>query len=136
LRNRRISTGRRIISPAPAKETGGDSFDPLTGENPGILDLSLAVETGEPGTMMIKLGLHSGPCIMVTLNDRLDYFGRTADLAARLQSESRGCGIVLSQAVANDPAVWALLENLASLAEKRFGQRLLGTGRAATGLSG
>jgi class 3 adenylate cyclase len=66
---------------------------------------------------MVKLGLHSGPCITVTLNDRLDYFGRTVDLAARLQGESRGRVIVLSQAVANDPAVRALLENRASLAE-------------------
>ena len=38
--------------------------------------------------IVIKLGLHAGPCIAVTLNDRLDYFGSTVNLAARLQGES------------------------------------------------
>ena len=45
---------------------------------------------------MLKLGLHEGPCIAVTLNDRLDYFGQAVNLAARLQGESRGGDIVLS----------------------------------------
>src|SRR5262249_54058128 len=34
--------------------------------------------------IVLKLGLHDGPCIAVTLNDRLDYFGGTVNLAARL----------------------------------------------------
>ena len=37
----------------------------------------------------IKLGLHKGPCIAVTLNERLDYFGGTVNMAARLQGRSR-----------------------------------------------
>lgn len=53
----------------------------------------------------IKLGLHAGPCIVVTLNERLDYFGTTVNLAARLQGQSRGGDIVLSRTVAEDPAV-------------------------------
>ena len=57
----------------------------------------------------IKLGLHEGPCIAVTLNDRLDYFGTTVNLAARLQSESRGGDIVLSADMAAAPGVAALL---------------------------
>ena len=46
-----------------------------------------------------------GPCIAVTLNDRLDYFGTTVNLAARLQGESRGGEIVVSEALAADPVV-------------------------------
>ena len=46
--------------------------------------------------IVLKLGLHEGPCIAVTLNDRLDYFGQAVNLAARLQGESRGGDIVLS----------------------------------------
>jgi class 3 adenylate cyclase len=80
-------------------------------------DRSLAAETGEAGTIQVKIGLHCGPCIAVTLNDRLDYFGRTVNLAARLQGESRGDDIVLSQAMADDPSVAALLDNLAPTAE-------------------
>ena len=59
--------------------------------------------------LAIKLGLHEGPCIAVTLNGRLDYFGTTVNLAARLQGQSEGGDIVLSEAVAGDPAVAALL---------------------------
>jgi class 3 adenylate cyclase len=34
----------------------------------------------------LKLGLHSGACLAVTLNDRLDYFGQTVNIAARVQA--------------------------------------------------
>ena len=60
----------------------------------------------------IKLGLHEGPSIAVTLNERLDYFGSTVNLAARLQGQSRGGDIVLSESLAGDPAVAALLAGL------------------------
>jgi class 3 adenylate cyclase len=53
----------------------------------------------------------------VTLNDRLDYFGRTVNLAARLQGESRGGDIVISTSMADDPAVQTLLEDLVARAE-------------------
>ena len=59
--------------------------------------------------IVVKLGLHCGPCIAVTLNDRLDYFGRTVNLAARLQGESRGGDIVVSEAMADEPGVQELL---------------------------
>ena len=50
--------------------------------------------------IVLKLGLHEGPCIAVTLNDRLDYFGGTVNLAARLQSQSRGGDVVVSEGLA------------------------------------
>jgi class 3 adenylate cyclase len=34
----------------------------------------------------LKIGAHVGPCLAVTLNERLDYFGRTVNLAARAGS--------------------------------------------------
>ena len=37
------------------------------------------------GELSLKIGMHTGPCIAVELNDRLDYFGRTVNLAARVQ---------------------------------------------------
>ena len=46
---------------------------------------------------------------MVSLNERLDYFGSTVNMAARLQGQSAGGDIVLSRAVAEDPAVKPLL---------------------------
>jgi class 3 adenylate cyclase len=78
---------------------------------------SESVAAGEGDAIVVKLGLHVGPCIAVTLNDRLDYFGRTVNLAARLQGESRGGDIVLSAAMAEEPAVAERLRTLDSVAE-------------------
>ncbi len=68
--------------------------------------------------LVLKLGLHDGPCIAVTLNDRLDYFGSTVNLAARFQAESRGGDIVVSRKMADDPAVAALLDGVSSREER------------------
>ena len=76
--------------------------------------------------LVLKLGVHAGPSVMVTLNDRLDYFGSTVNMAARLQGQSVGGDIVLSRAVADDPAVQPLLTGLPareeSVALKGFAQ--------------
>jgi class 3 adenylate cyclase len=67
--------------------------------------------------IVVKLGLHCGPCIAVTLNDRLDYFGGTVNLAARLQGQSRGGDIVISEAMAAETGIEALLAPLAASIE-------------------
>ena len=77
----------------------------------------------------IKLGVHCGPCIAVTLNDRLDYFGSTVNLAARLQSESVGGDIVLSADVLADPRVRDLLRGQHPDRAERGAPGLCGTGR-------
>ena len=59
--------------------------------------------------LSLKAGLHTGPCIAVTLNDRLDYFGSTVNLAARLEGQSTGDDVVISTAVYSDPEVRELL---------------------------
>ena len=67
---------------------------------------------GENDGIVIKLGLHLGPCIAVTLNGRIDYFGGTVNMAARLQGQSKGGDIVLSEDVAGDPEAMKLVEPL------------------------
>jgi class 3 adenylate cyclase len=64
--------------------------------------------------LTLKAGIHSGPCIAVTLNDRLDYFGSTVNMAARLESLSTGNDVIISRALYNDPEVREFLadENL------------------------
>ncbi len=59
--------------------------------------------------LVLKLGVHVGPSVVVNLNDRLDYFGSTVNMAARLQGQSQGGDIVISRAVAEDPAVKPIL---------------------------
>lgn len=67
--------------------------------------------------IVLKIGLHGGRCIAVNLNDRLDYFGSTVNMAARLQGRSRGGEIVFSESLAADPAVAPLLAGLHILPE-------------------
>jgi class 3 adenylate cyclase len=64
---------------------------------------------GAGGELVLKVGIHVGSSVMVSLNERLDYFGSTVNMAARLQGQSEGGDIVLSRSVAEDPAVKPLL---------------------------
>ncbi|MCX7620325.1 MAG: adenylate/guanylate cyclase domain-containing protein, partial [Acidimicrobiales bacterium] len=64
---------------------------------------------GQP--LSLKAGVHHGPCIAVTLNGRLDYFGTTVNLAARLESQAGGGSLVLSDEVRNDPEVAERLQD-------------------------
>jgi class 3 adenylate cyclase len=50
-----------------------------------------------------------GPAIAVTLNERLDYFGRTVNVAARIQNRARGDEMCLSEDVHDAPDVKELL---------------------------
>lgn len=61
------------------------------------------------GLVILKMGLHQGPCIAVRGEERLDYFGSTVNLAARLHSESHGGDVVISEAIVADPGAQPLL---------------------------
>jgi class 3 adenylate cyclase len=58
---------------------------------------------GKP--LALKVGVHTGPCIAVTQNGVLDYFGSTVNLASRLVGLSIGEDLVVSNAVLTDPEV-------------------------------
>ena len=49
--------------------------------------------------LVLKAGLHAGPCLAVNANDRLDYFGTTVNLAARLADYSRGGELMISDEI-------------------------------------
>ncbi len=68
--------------------------------------------------LQLKAGLHTGPCIAVTLNDRLDYFGSTVNLAARLEALSTGSDVIISQSVYEDTQVRELLAGRQLLADE------------------
>jgi class 3 adenylate cyclase len=57
----------------------------------------------------LKAGIHVGPCIAVALNDRLDYFGTTVNLTARLESLCRAANtaLIISAETYADPEVQA-----------------------------
>jgi len=55
--------------------------------------------------LQLKIGVHSGPAITVTLNDRLDYFGTTVNIASRVSNLAQGREIILTQAAYDEPGV-------------------------------
>ncbi len=65
--------------------------------------------------LWLKAGIHHGPAIAVTLNERLDYFGTTVNIAARLVELSSGGDIVVSPTVHDDPEVAAWLSTPGNL---------------------
>jgi class 3 adenylate cyclase len=59
--------------------------------------------------IVLKLGLHAGPCIAVTSGDVLDYFGATLNIAARLEHQCQGGEVIVSEDVARDAETAAAL---------------------------
>src|SRR5947209_2208500 len=64
--------------------------------------------------LTVKAGIHTGPCIAVTLNERLDYFGSNVNIAARLEPLSNGDDCVITSDVRRDPEVADLLADPAA----------------------
>ncbi len=65
---------------------------------------TIIAERGEP-MLWLKVGLHKGPCIVVNLNDRLDYFGSTVNITARLPGFSKGGELIFSEDFYSDPEI-------------------------------
>jgi class 3 adenylate cyclase len=54
---------------------------------------------------ILKIGVHRGASIAVTLNERLDYFGQTVNIAARVQNLADGDEICITEEVYGAPKV-------------------------------
>lgn len=65
-------------------------------------------ETGSR-EIVLKVGVHEGASIAVTLNERLDYFGQTVNVAARVQGLADADEIYVTDAVWAQPSVRELL---------------------------
>ena len=76
-------------------------------------DFDRALRATDDGLRLsTKLAVHCGDSVRVELDGKLDYFGATVNLAARLRSQSGDGDIVLSRSVAEHPRVKPLLEAL------------------------
>ena len=62
----------------------------------------------------IKIGLHAGACLAVTLNDRLDYFGQTVNIAARVQGMAGADEILVTDDVLSRPGALAFVGDVAT----------------------
>jgi class 3 adenylate cyclase len=68
--------------------------------------------------LVLKIGIHSGHSIVVNLNDRLDYFGQTVNIASRIQGLADAGEIYISQDVYSHPGVQEVLAGCRILPEQ------------------
>jgi class 3 adenylate cyclase len=68
-------------------------------------------EVGER-EIVLKIGVHRGASIAVTLNDRLDFFGQTVNVAARVQGLADADEIFITHEVYTAPGVKDSLQGL------------------------
>jgi class 3 adenylate cyclase len=52
--------------------------------------------------LLLKIGIHEGPCLAVTLNNSQDYFGHTVNMAARVQGLASSQAIFATKSVVED----------------------------------
>jgi adenylate cyclase len=67
--------------------------------------------------LTLKSSLHAGPCLAVNANDRLDFFGTTINLAARMVSCCQGSDLVVSDEIYHRPEMRAFLKQCNTAAE-------------------
>jgi class 3 adenylate cyclase len=60
--------------------------------------------------LLLKIGIHEGPCLAVTLNNSQDYFGQTVNMAARVQGLASSRAIFATQSIVENPKAARILE--------------------------
>lgn len=76
--------------------------------------------------LSLKVGIHAGTCIAVTLNTRLDYFGTNVNIASRVAGLSDGTDILMTESVQHDPEVERYLEGATGPRAEPFEAQLRG----------
>jgi class 3 adenylate cyclase len=59
--------------------------------------------------LALNIGLHSGPCLAVMLDDRQDYFGQTVNIASRVQALAEPSAILATKPIMESSEVARLL---------------------------
>jgi class 3 adenylate cyclase len=97
----------------------------------GSAQAALRSSEGDRIPLQLKCSIHQGPSLAINQNERLDYFGTTVNVAARLCSVSTGSDIVVSERIVMDPAVAAILSDPAKhLAARPDSAALRGLGES------
>ena len=60
--------------------------------------------------LLLKIGIHEGPCLAVTLNERQDYFGQTVNIASRVQGLASTPSILATGSVVDNALSASLLK--------------------------
>ena len=61
-------------------------------------------------SLRLKMGIHEGSCLAVTLNGQQDYFGQTVNIASRVQGLAASRSIVVTEQVVENADTRTLLE--------------------------
>src|SRR5256886_6067 len=61
-------------------------------------------------SLRLKMGIHEGSCLAVTLNGQQDYFGQTVNIASRVQGLAASRSIVVTESVVENAHARARLE--------------------------
>jgi class 3 adenylate cyclase len=62
-------------------------------------------------SLSLKMGIHEGSCLAVTLNAQQDYFGQTVNIASRVQGLAASRSIVVTEQVVENARARSLLES-------------------------
>jgi class 3 adenylate cyclase len=70
-------------------------------------------------SLRLKMGIHEGSCLAVTLNGQQDYFGQTVNVASRVQGLAASRSIVVTEQVVENADARALLEGNGLIPSRR-----------------
>jgi class 3 adenylate cyclase len=70
-------------------------------------------------SLRLKMGIHEGSCLAVTLNGQQDYFGQTVNVASRVQGLAASRSIVVTEQVVDNADARTLLERNGLTPERR-----------------
>ncbi|MGO7486298.1 adenylate/guanylate cyclase domain-containing protein [Rhizobium ruizarguesonis] len=89
--------------------------------------LRLNAERGSED-LLLKIGIHEGPCLAVSMNDRQDYFGQTVNIASRVQGLAEPQVILTTEAIVGNAQVSEILRESGITSASRMAE-LQGIGR-------
>ena len=69
-----------------------------------------AAQDSSANPLLLKSSLHVGPCLAVNANDKLDFFGTTINLAARMVECCQGGDLAISDEFHQRPETAAFIQ--------------------------
>jgi class 3 adenylate cyclase len=97
-----------VVARGAIVKTSGDGLIAVFTEPRDALDAALRFG-GAAAPLELRTALDRGPCVALTANGRLDYFGATVSHAARLARAARAGELLLTNVLAEDPRVAELV---------------------------